>query len=102
VDIAGGERLVEAMRIIERAQTLTGILDALVLGARAEVVHADVWLLAGRKPAPVGVWQVRRRSVTRSALLAGGESRGRRARRADRDRRQTVAVLRTELGTGTN
>jgi hypothetical protein len=53
-------RLIDAMRSIERARSLTEVLDALLSGASADVSGAGVWLVRGgglhqwRAPEPVG------------------------------------------------
>ena len=46
-DIASRARLADALRSLERARSLTAILDTLVSGARTEAASADVWLLRG-------------------------------------------------------
>ena len=45
--VASRERLTGAIRSVERARSLTEILDALVSGARLEAGGADVWLIRG-------------------------------------------------------
>ena len=47
VDVASRERLADAVRSIERARSLTEILDTLVSCARTEAARADVWLIRG-------------------------------------------------------
>jgi hypothetical protein len=47
VDVASRERLGDAVRSIERARSLTEILDTLVSCARTEAARADVWLIRG-------------------------------------------------------
>ena len=98
VDLMGGERLMDATRAIDRARSLTAILDALVNAARAETVRADVWLLRGKRlhqwratgaeadPAPD-------RPYVTGGAIAGGVLEVPIAIAG-----QTVAVLRTELG----
>jgi hypothetical protein len=46
-DASSAGRLTDAVRSIDAARSLTGILDALVIAARAEVASADVWLSRG-------------------------------------------------------
>ncbi len=46
-DSSSAARLTEAVRSIDAARSLTGILDALVTAARAEATSADVWLSRG-------------------------------------------------------
>ncbi len=46
-DTSSAARLTEAVRSIDAARSLTGILDALVTAARAEAASADVWLSRG-------------------------------------------------------
>ena len=50
VDVAGGGRLIDATRAIERARSLTEVLDTLVDRANAEAAHATVWLIRGGQP----------------------------------------------------
>ncbi len=98
VDIMGGERLMEATRAIDRARSLTAILDALVIAARAEAGNADVWLLRGKR-----LYQWRPAGVDADPLpdrpyLAGGASADGAFEVPIAIAGQTVAVLRTELG----
>jgi hypothetical protein len=46
-DSSSAARLTGAVRSIDAARSLTGILDALVTAARAEATRADVWLSHG-------------------------------------------------------
>jgi hypothetical protein len=46
-DASSAGRLTDAVRSIDAARSLTGILDALVLAARTEAASADVWLSRG-------------------------------------------------------
>jgi hypothetical protein len=46
-DASSAGRLTDAVRSIDAARSLTGILDALVIAARAEAASADVWLSRG-------------------------------------------------------
>ena len=46
-DTSSAGRLTDAVRSIDAARSLTDILDALVIAARAEVASADVWLSRG-------------------------------------------------------
>jgi hypothetical protein len=46
-DTASSARLTEAVRSIDAARSLTGVLDALLAAARAEEPDAEVWLLRG-------------------------------------------------------
>ena len=98
VDIMGGERLMEATRAIDRARSLTAILDALVIAARAEAGNADVWLLRGKR-----LYQWRPAGVDADPLpdrpyLAGGASADGALEVPIAIAGQTVAVLRMELG----
>ena len=45
--VAARERLAAAVRFLERARSLTEILDTLVSCARAEAAGADIWLIRG-------------------------------------------------------
>ena len=45
--VASRERLAGAIRSVERARSLTELLDTLVSGARLEAARADVWLIRG-------------------------------------------------------
>ena len=47
VKAAFDPRLLDAMRSIERARSLTEVLDALLTGARVDASRADVWLIRG-------------------------------------------------------
>src|SRR5471030_2898627 len=47
VDVASRERLADAVRSVERARSLTEILDTLVSCVRMEAARADVWLIRG-------------------------------------------------------
>jgi hypothetical protein len=47
VKVAFAPRLIDAMRSIERARSLTEVLDALLSGARVDAPRADVWLIRG-------------------------------------------------------
>jgi hypothetical protein len=44
---ASRERFADAVRSLDRARSLTGILDTLVSCARTEAARADVWLIRG-------------------------------------------------------
>jgi hypothetical protein len=46
-DASSAGRLTDAVRSIDAARSLTGILDALVIAARSEAASADVWLSRG-------------------------------------------------------
>ena len=98
VDLMGGERLMDATRAIDRARSLTAILDALVIAARAEAGRADVWLLRGKR-----LYQWRPAGADADPLpdrpyLAGGASADGALEVPIAIAGQTVAVLRTELG----
>jgi hypothetical protein len=49
-DASFGERVHDGVRSIERARSLTEILDMLALAARQEAGHADIWLIRGGRP----------------------------------------------------
>jgi hypothetical protein len=97
IDIMGGERLMDATRAIDRARSLTAILDALVTAARAEARSADVWLLRGAR---LHQWRPAGSDARLSPdrlYLAGASADGLEVPIAIAG--QTVAVLRTDLGT---
>jgi hypothetical protein len=48
-DASAAGRLTGAVRSIDAARSLTGVLDALVVAARAECASADVWLSHGAR-----------------------------------------------------
>jgi hypothetical protein len=100
VDTAAGERLVEAMRVIEHARSLTGILDALITGVRADGARGEVWLVRGRR-----LHQWREPAAGADALpdrpyVEPGEMADGALEMPIAIAGQTVAVLRAELGTG--
>lgn len=112
-DIASRARLADAVRSLERARSLTDILDTLVTCARAETSRADVWLIRGRRlhqwrsPGSDGAGsvQVPARSLDEGGVIAEA-ARGAAVASADGTLAvpiviagQVVAVLRTELGT---
>lgn len=49
-DIAARERLADGFEAVDRARSLTDILDTLVTVARKESPRADVWLIRGGRP----------------------------------------------------
>lgn len=97
-DTASGERLAEGMRAVGDARSLTGVLDALVAGVRAESGDAGVWLVRGAR-----LHQWRSSEDADDGLpdlpyLEGEHEDGVLALPIA-IAGQTVAVLRTELGT---
>jgi len=84
VDIASRARLADAVRSLERARSLTEILDTLVSGACAEAAGADVWLIRGgrlhrwRSPGSAGADadQVPARSLDEGGLIADAARTG--------------------------
>jgi hypothetical protein len=49
-DGAAFERLADGFDAIDRARSLTAILDALLTSAREDDAHADIWLIRGGRP----------------------------------------------------
>ena len=74
--VAARDRLAGAVRSLERARSLSEILDTLVSCARAEGARAEVWLIRGgrlhqwRSPGPGGADHVPARALDEGGVIA--------------------------------